>query len=245
MTAASAEPAWQALLAGFAASLSLIVAIGAQNAFVLRQGLLGQHVFAVCLLCAVLDALLISAGVGGFHVVLAQWPQVVNWARWAGAAFLLWYGWRNAVSAWRGTSALQAAQPEQAAVPLGRVLLACAALTLLNPHVYLDTVVLLGMISARFATPLWFAAGAITASVVFFFSLGYGARLLRPVLSTPRAWRVLDVLIAATMWALAVALLCMPLPEVPGTPHNLSSLSDSSNPASSFTGAGLRLAGME
>lgn len=192
------------LLSGFTLGLSLILAIGAQNAFVLRQGLRGQHVLAVVLTCALSDALLIVAGVAGFGVLVEAAPWIVPVFRWGGAAFLIVYGVRAAWSAWRGTGALQAGA---GAGGLRRAVATCLALTWLNPHVYLDTLVLLGSISTQAASPTLFGAGAVTASFVFFFSLGYGAALLRPVFAAPSAWRVLDGIIAAVMWAIAAKLI--------------------------------------
>ncbi|WGW02290.1 LysE/ArgO family amino acid transporter [Tropicibacter oceani] len=194
----------QAAMAGFALGLSLILAIGAQNAFVLRQGLRRAHVLPVVLVCAVSDALLIAAGVAGFGA-LAEAVPGLEWAmRLFGAAFLVWYGARTLLSAWRGGGALQAGQE---AGSLRAAVLTCLALTWLNPHVYLDTVVLLGAVSSQYEARLAFALGAMTASFVFFFSLGYGARLLAPVFARPVAWRVLDLVIGLTMWAIAAKLL--------------------------------------
>ncbi|ALJ34029.1 amino acid transporter [Azospirillum brasilense] len=194
-----------AFLPGLLLGLSLIVAIGAQNAFVLRQGLRGEHVLAVCATCAVSDALLILAGVGGFAQA-AQWlPWLETATRYAGAAFLLVYGLRSFRSAWRAGGALDPAS----AVPagLGATLATCLALTWLNPHVYLDTVVLVGSVSTQFAEGKHaFALGAMTASLLFFFALGYGARLLRPVFARPGAWRALDTGIGLVMCAIAVNL---------------------------------------
>lgn len=195
-----------AALAGFALGLSLILAIGAQNAFVLRQGLLKSHVFAVCLTCALSDAILIAAGVGGFGALSRAVPGLELAMRLLGAAFLIWYGARMVLSAWRGGQAMQAGR---AAGSLRRALLTCLALTWLNPHVYLDTVVLLGAVSAQYEDRLSFALGAMTASFVFFFSLGYGARLLAPVFARPKAWQILDLVIALVMWAIAAKLLLM------------------------------------
>ena len=145
----------QVVLTGFFTCISLIFAIGAQNAFVLRQGIKGEHVFWVCLLCATLDGALMALGVGGFHLLVQRWPWIMPLSRYGGAAFLLWYGWRNAVSAWRGTAALEAGNGA-AQQTLGQTLLACLMLSLLNPHVYLDTVVLIGTISARYDALAWF-----------------------------------------------------------------------------------------
>jgi L-lysine exporter family protein LysE/ArgO len=193
-------------LTGLGVGLGLILAIGAQNAFVLRQGLRGEHVLAVVLACAISDAVLIVLGVTSFARIASVLPWLDPVMRYAGAAFLGWYGWRAAVSAFRSTEALVVEGRAEAA-PLGRVLATCLALTWLNPHVYLDTVVLLGTISTRFpGDEFSFGAGAVTGSFVFFFSLGYGARLLRPLFASAKAWRVLDGLIALVMWGIAVKL---------------------------------------
>ena len=194
----------EAAVAGFALGLSLIIAIGAQNAFVLRQGLLGAHVFAVSLACALSDALLITAGVGGFGLIADAAPWTMVWMRWGGAAFLTVYGALALHSAWRGGHALRAAKATETG--LAATLATCLALTWLNPHVYLDTVVLLGSVSADYPG-LPFAAGAVTASFVFFFALGYGAALLRPIFARPAPWRVLDAGIAAVMWSIAASLI--------------------------------------
>ena len=190
---------------GFLLSLSLILAIGAQNAFVLRQGLRREHVFWVCLTCAISDALLIAAGVAGFGALAQAVPWFETVMRYGGATFLIVYGWRNAVSAWRGGGALQA--DGHVPTSLRRTLLTLMALTWLNPHVYLDTLVLLGSISAQYEDRLAFGAGAVLASFTFFFALGYGARLLQPVFAKPFSWRVLDGIIALTMWMIAASLL--------------------------------------
>lgn len=195
----------QTFLAGFALSFSLILAIGAQNAFVLRQGLRGQHVLPVVLACALSDAVLITAGVTGFGALAEAVPWFAPVMRWGGAAFLIWYGATNFLSAWRGGSALE--DEGDMTQNLRRALLTVLALTWLNPHVYLDTVVLLGSISAQYEDRLRFGIGAVTASFVFFFLLGYGARLLRPVFTSARAWQVLDVLVGLTMWAIALKLI--------------------------------------
>jgi L-lysine exporter family protein LysE/ArgO len=193
-------------LTGFSVSAGLILAIGAQNAFVLRQGLRGEHVALVCATCAASDALLILVGVTSFKslVVLAPWlrPAML----YAGAAFLIWYGARSLRSAFAATEALRPAPGSAAG--LGRTLATCLALTWLNPHVYLDTLLLIGSISTRFpGQEPAFAAGAMTASVAFFFALGYGAASLRPLFAKPVAWRVLEGVIALTMWVIAAELL--------------------------------------
>lgn len=194
-------------IAGLSMGLSLIVAIGAQNAFVLRQGLKGEHVFAVALTCALSDAVLIVLGVTGFGRISAALPWLDPVMRFGGAAFLIWYGGRSLLSAFRSEGALAVGETG-AAKPLMATLLACLAITWLNPHVYLDTVVLLGTISTQFpGQEAWFAAGATVGSFAFFFALGYGAGFLRPVFAKPGAWRVLEALIAVIMWAIALKLL--------------------------------------
>ena len=194
-------------LPGFALSLTLIMAIGAQNAFVLRQGLRREHVLPVCLVCAASDAILITAGVAGFGALAETAPWFGPLMRYGGAAFLLWYGWRNAVSAWQGGEALET--EGQSTRSSGKAILTLLALTWLNPHVYLDTLVLLGSISAQYPDRLSFGIGAALASFVFFFALGYGARLLAPLFAKPRSWQVLDAVIAVTMWGIAIKLLAM------------------------------------
>jgi L-lysine exporter family protein LysE/ArgO len=195
----------QTMIAGFGLGLSLILAIGAQNAFVLRQGIRRSHVFAVCLTCAVSDALLIAAGVAGFGSLAQAAPWIEPVMRWGGALFLIAYGARALLSAWRGGAVLMV---EGGAVEaLGPVLATCLALTWLNPHVYLDTVVLLGSVAAQYEDRLSFALGAMTASFVFFFTLGYGARRLAPLFARPQAWRVLDLGVGLLMWTIAAALI--------------------------------------
>lgn len=194
-----------AYLSGLFLGFSLIIAIGAQNAFVLRQGLKGEHILAVCLTCFLSDALLIWAGVEGFAQASGWLPWLEGATRYAGAAFLLAYGLRSFRTAWRSKDALSPS--EAAPAGLKAVLALCLALTWLNPHVYLDTVVLLGSISVQFTEgKAAFALGAMSASALFFFALGYGARLLRPVFAKPAAWRALDAVIGATMCGIAASL---------------------------------------
>jgi len=196
----------EAVLAGYGLSLGLILAIGAQNAFVLRQGLRGEHVFAICLTCAASDALLILGGVGGFGALVSAAPWVEPLFRYGGVAFLLVYGFRSFYAALHVSDGLEPA--EQAPARLWPVLTTCLALTWLNPHVYLDTLVLIGSVSTQFDPYRWaFGAGAVLASFSFFFALGYGARLLRPLFARPSAWRVLDALVGIVMWAIALGLL--------------------------------------
>lgn len=194
----------QAIGAGFALGISLILAIGAQNAFVLRQGLRREHVLPVVLVCSVSDALLVAAGVAGFGALTRAVPGLEAVMRYAGAAFLVWYGARALLAAWRGGEALEAGE---GTASLRRAVLTCLALTWLNPHVYLDTVVLLGSISTQYDNRLGFGAGAVAASFTFFFALGFGARLLAPLFRRPASWRVLDLLVGLVMWAIAVKLL--------------------------------------
>jgi L-lysine exporter family protein LysE/ArgO len=190
-------------VAGLLTGLSLIVAIGAQNAFVLRQGLARKHVLPVVAVCAISDLLLIVAGVAGIGTVVERAGWLIDVVRWAGVAFLTWYGVSSLIRARRGGS-LQAATGESAT--LGRAVRTAVALTWLNPHVYLDTVLLLGSIANTHDDRWWFAAGAGTASLVWFGALGFGARLAHRSLSTQRAWQVLDVLIGLTMLAIAASL---------------------------------------
>lgn len=223
------------VLSGLGLGLSLIVAIGAQNVFVLRQGIRREHVLPVVVICALSDALLIAAGVAGLGIVISAAPWLVVVARWAGALFLLGYGILAARRAWRGGEELRVdASASTASAPastrgaaatatrtttststrtrttwttLAPVIATALALTWLNPHVYLDTVLMLGSIAATHGDDRWlFAAGAITASILWFTALGFGARHLGRWLRTERSWRILDAIIAIVMIALAVSL---------------------------------------
>ena len=194
-----------AALAGLGTGMSLIVAIGAQNAFVLRQGIRREHVLAVVAICAVSDAVLISVGITGVGSVLRAWPSAVTATGWIGGAFLVTYG---------VLAARRALRPERldaagtAGGSLKAAVLTCLAMTWLNPHVYLDTVLLLGSVAAGHGSLRWvFGLGAMLASLAWFAGLGYGARLLGNLLSHPTAWRVLDALVAATMLAIGATLL--------------------------------------
>ena len=196
-----------AIFVGYSTAFSLILAIGAQNAFVLRQGIMGAHVFWVCLFCAVSDAVLITAGVLGFGAITDRWPLFPEIMRYGGAAFLVVYGAMRFRSALSGGSALVTEGEAQALVP---AILTCAVLTWANPHVYLDTLGLIGAVSTTFpwgAEKTAFGIAAIAASFTFFFSLGYGAALLRPIMASPRAWTLLDAGIGLLMWALAAMLI--------------------------------------
>lgn len=192
--------------AGLALGLSLIVAIGAQNAFVLKQGIQRHHVFWVCFVCAFSDALLISAGVAGFGLLVSQYPQIETFARYGGALFLLLYGLSNLYSAWQRKHQLTPQGDSKAS--LSKTLSLCLAFTWLNPHVYLDTVVLLGSVSTQYeATKLNFALGAISGSFLFFFALGYGARLLAPIFRHAKAWVIVDSIMGIIMLSLAYSLI--------------------------------------
>lgn len=191
---------------GMMMGLSLIVAIGAQNTFVLRQGLRREHVFAVCLTCGLSDAILILIGVTSLGQITAMLPWIDPAMRIAGAAFLVWYGARSLYSALRSTNGLTIGHEHSPG--FWPTFSTCLALTWLNPHVYLDTVVLLGTVATRFpGDEMVFAAGAMSASFLFFFALGYGATWLRPIFARPSAWRILDLAIAAVMWMIAGKLL--------------------------------------
>ncbi|MGY1577631.1 LysE/ArgO family amino acid transporter [Streptomyces sp. MN13] len=192
---------------GFGTGLSLIVAIGAQNAFVLRQGVRKEAVLAVVGICALSDALLIALGVGGVGAVVVAWPGALTAVGWVGGAFLLGYGALAARRVLRpGTAGLRT--EGEAATSRRRAVLTCLAMTWLNPHVYLDTVFLLGSIAADQGPLRWtFGVGAAFASVCWFVALGFGARLLGRWLARPTAWRVLDGLVAATMIVLGLSLI--------------------------------------
>jgi L-lysine exporter family protein LysE/ArgO len=198
--------AWPVFVQSFLLSLGLIVAIGAQNAFVLRQGLRREHVGSVVLFCALADALLIAAGVLGMAQALGERPLLARALALAGAGFLAVYGWQ-ALRRARHPQQLQAAR-DGAGLSRSGALAQAAAFTLLNPHVYLDTVLLVGSIGAQQPAGLrgWFVAGASAASMVWFGLLGFGARWLAPWFARPRAWQVLDVLIGLTMWSLSALL---------------------------------------
>lgn len=210
------------VLAGLGLGLSLIVAIGAQNVFVLRQGIRREHVLAVVIICALSDAALIAAGVAGLGFVISAAPWLVVVARWAGALFLLTYGVLAARRAWRGGEELDVDATDSASLRaptaggttptmtrprLAPVILTTLALTWLNPHVYLDTVLMLGSIAATHGDQRWlFAVGAMAASLLWFTALGFGARYLGRWLRTPRSWRILDAVIAVVMISIAISL---------------------------------------
>lgn len=189
-------------LKGLGLGASLIVAIGSQNAHVLRMGLRRQHVALTVAVCVVCEMLLIAAGVAGIGALLAAHPALVAWARWGGAAFLVWYGLRS----WRSAFGRHALHASQADTPTRHAALTTVlAVTLLNPHVYLDTVVLLGSVAAQQGSDgkWWFALGAMSAGLAWFTLLGFGARLLSPWFARPLAWRLLDGAVGTVMLVLA------------------------------------------
>ena len=194
-----------ALIAGFSLSFTLILAIGSQNAFVLRQGLKKEHIFIVCLICAVSDALLITLGVSGFSVIIDKTPWIEPLARYGGALFLFVYGAKSFWSAYSANESLEPAKEKTSSLKI--VVATCLAFTWLNPHVYLDTLMLIGSVSTQYVgQKIEFTIGACLSSFVFFFSLGYGARVLRPFFENPKSWKILDISIGCIMWAIAFSL---------------------------------------
>ena len=197
------------MLLGFGTGLSLIVAIGAQNAFVLRQGILRQHVLPIVLICGLTDALLETLGIAGIGFVVERAPLVLEVIRWGGVAFLLWYAWGAARRAMQPGVLVaaegDAAGPGSDAGSLKRAVLACLAITYLNPHVYLDTMVLMGSVGNAQGDPArwWFAIGGGVASIIWFAVLGYGARALTRFFATPRSWQILDWIIVVVMLVIA------------------------------------------
>ena len=198
-----------AFTSGYLTSLSLILAIGAQNAFVLRQGLRREHVALVVAVCGLSDAALIVVGVGGFGLFLPTVPWLGQGLLWAGAAFLFVYGAMRLKSAWQGGEAL--VPTERNATTWLQALMTCLIFTWANPHVYIDTVMLLGSLSTRY-TPFEtiFGIGAALGSLSFFSALGYGARFLAPVFAKPKSWVILEIVIGLTMWGIALSLLIAP-----------------------------------
>jgi len=194
----------QLVLTGFLTGLSLIVAIGAQNAFVLRQGLLRRHVLPIVLICAVSDAALIVVGVLGLGSLISLLPWLLEVIRWVGVAFLVWYG-STSLRRFMKNESLKAA--EAGSGNLKQTVLTVLALTYLNPHVYLDTVIFIGSIANQFKEDKWmFAIGAVIASFTWFFSLGFGAKKASVLVSNPTFWKILDIFIAAVMFSLAITL---------------------------------------
>ncbi|RYB95168.1 amino acid transporter [Nocardioides oleivorans] len=196
---------FQVALTGLLTGLALIVAVGAQNAFLLRQGIRGEQVLPIVLTCLISDVVAISLGVAGLGVVLERWPGVLPIAQVLGGLYLIAFGVHAAMRAWK-PGKLDAG--EGSALTPGRAVLLTLALTWLNPHFYLDAVLMLGTVANSFGEDRWwFLAGTLTASVLWFFGLGFGARLLRGLFARPAAWRVLDSAIAVIMGALGIGLL--------------------------------------
>ena len=196
---------WQSYLNGLLVAFGLIMAIGTQNAFVLAQSLRREHHLPVAAFCVICDALLVAAGVFGRATILAQSPILLGVARWGGALFLLWYGTQALRRAFSASSLEQSAG--QTARSLRAVMLSALAVTLLNPHVYLDTVLLIGSLGAQQSVPGAYVVGAASASLLWFFTLALGAAWLAPWLARPGTWRLLDLLVAAMMYAVAVQLI--------------------------------------
>ena len=192
-------------LSGFSIGLSLILAIGAQNAFVLKQGLLRKHVLIVCLICALSDAILITLGVMGFGEIVLAYPWIELFSKYAGAFFLISYGLISLYSSAKNTHNLLPSKDSKDSI--SSTVITCLAFTWLNPHVYLDTVIMLGSISTQFSETHLFGLGAITASFAFFFSLGFGASRLTSYFEKPRTWQILEVCIGAVMIILGINLL--------------------------------------
>lgn len=193
------------VMLGFLTGLSLIVAIGAQNAFVLQQGLRREHVLVVVLICGLTDALLEVLGVAGIGIVVERAPVLLEILRWGGVAFLTWYGIGAVRRALKPSALVPGDAPQTS---LRKVVLTCLAITYLNPHVYLDTMVLMGSIGNAQGDPerWWFVAGGAIASLIWFAVLGYGARALSRFFAKPRAWQILDVVIAVIMFSIAARL---------------------------------------
>lgn len=191
---------------GFATGGGLIVAIGAQNAFVLSQGVRRNHHLAIALICIICDALLISAGVAGFGKAVSASPTLSQLATWAGAAFLFFYGLRSMRSALRGG---RLETSDKMVRTLRAAIITTLAVTLLNPHVYLDTIILMGSVSSQLHgdSRLFFGVGAVTASTLWFISLSLGGQMLAPLFKKQISWRILDTMVCATMWTVAVTLL--------------------------------------
>jgi L-lysine exporter family protein LysE/ArgO len=193
-----------AFLPGFFTGLSLIIAIGAQNAFVIRQGLTKRYVFTVVAICTVIDATLIALGIGGLGAAIGSLPWLLEVSRWLGVAYLTWFGIKSLISATK-TQSLDPTGVESKSA--GKVITTVIAMSLLNPHVYLDTVIFVGGVGNTFGDNRWFFAyGAMLASLVWFTSIGYGAKAASRFMSKPLFWKVLDGLIAIIMFTLAVTL---------------------------------------
>ena len=193
-----------AFLSGFLLSFSLILAIGPQNAFVLRQGLLKKHFLPIALFCTLSDIILILLGIFGFGSIISNFDNFSQYMFTIGGVWLLGYGFLRLKGAYLADSFLEASNEQESDIKL--VLINCAVLTWFNPHVYIDTLILIGTVSIRFEDPLHFGLGACLASFIFFFSLAFGARLLSPLVSSKKAWQILDLVIASIMFVLAFSM---------------------------------------
>jgi L-lysine exporter family protein LysE/ArgO len=194
-----------AFIPGLLVGFSLIMAIGAQNAFVIRQGLARQHVFLIVTICAIADAVLIAAGIAGLGAIISGLPWLLEGIRWFGVAYLTWFGISSLRSVFK-TQKLESAD-ELPAVSVKKIVLTTLGFTLLNPHVYLDTVILVGSVANQFAAERWiFGFGAMTASVIWFYSLGFGAKAASGLMNKPIFWKILDALIAVVMFSVAAFL---------------------------------------
>ncbi len=195
-------------ISAFLLGLSLILAIGAQNAFVLKQGLKKQYVFMICMICGLSDAILITLGVSGFGVIIQKFPLIITFSKYVGFLFLTIYGIRSIYSSIKKTEIIDTNTDIKASRVKSALI--CLALTWFNPHVYLDTVLLIGSVSTQFpGQKLQFTLGAISASFIFFFSLGYGSRFLTPLFKNPKSWKILDFIIGIVMFSIAIKLLLM------------------------------------
>lgn len=197
---------WLSVVQGYSLTLGLIMAIGAQNAMLLAQSLKNQHQWLMAAICIVIDIFLVAAGVYGLGMLIEQNPDLVVWFKWGGAAFLLWYGWQSFAQI-RQNQTLSTA--DTVVTARRTIVLATLAVSLLNPHVYLDTVVLVGSVGAQLPGDerLWFVIGAACASTTWFISLCIAGRLLQPLFNRPIAWKILHGVVGVTMWAIAVSLL--------------------------------------
>ena len=193
-----------ACLSGFLLRFCVILAIGPQNAFVLRQGLLRQHVLPIALFCTLSDIILILLGIFGFGSIISNFDNFSQYMFAIGGAWLLGYGFLRLKGAYLADSFLEASNEQESDIKL--VLINCAVLTWFNPHVYIDTLILIGTVSIRFEDSLQFGLGACLASFIFFFSLAFGARLLSPLMGSKKAWQILDLVIASIMFVLAFSM---------------------------------------
>ncbi len=198
---------WTSIFSGFGLSLGLIAAIGVQSAYVLRQALQRSYVPLIVTLCILIDSVLIVLGVAGMGTLMEHQPQFVQWIKWAGAIFLFCYGLRAFYAAWKGIGISNTNEPPKQSA--GAVIMTVLAISLLNPHAYLDTMVVIGVVGGRYPWPenIGFTVGAILASITWFSAIGFGAKYLNPLFKKPITWRVLDISIGCIMWTIAVSLI--------------------------------------